>query len=331
MHASSRWYAALAVLIAALAWSSAAEAYLTYTLPGPLKQDGCQQDGDGDCLDDSAEEYLAWIMGPNYFHDEDEDCDGNVDPVAFGRRDFYQVRPEGDGVSGWSPGDGTTKWVHVTYFLLYPRDCQSHFGFGGHQGDSEHVRYWLYSTDLRTWHLYSGRYWHHGRHHDFSGSYLQSRAGEIGSAYPSIAADEDGHGSWAGKSGGSSHCAGSEDDFCHGTCDCFVGSMASAKANGHYEWVLGAPSTQDNNVGGPWPEVWNESAVSVEGSAAYTALDTGFGLLREYWTYQPGFVKFCGWECPQRDGDGDCTVERYGDDGCSSGLHGKVDTVGFSP
>jgi hypothetical protein len=307
-------------------WALPAHAYLTYTLPAALKQPDCTGDTDGDCLDNRAEWALAWIVAPHYFYDEDEDCSGRNNRTHYSRQDFYQVRPEGVGIQEWSPADGQRKWVSLTYFLLHPHDCQSRFGVGGHQGDSEHVRYWLYSFDLRTWYLFNGRYWHHGRSHDFSGIYLEARATEIGSRYASIAADEDGHGSWAGRSGNSSHCAGGEDDFCFSTCDCFVGTMRSAFLNGDWEWV-----GTTRNIGGPAPETWNAAVLQVSGHEAYSIVDVAHGTSnREYWTPKaPYYQQFCGWECPSRNSDGTCNVSAHGETGCSSPLWEKVDTTCF--
>jgi hypothetical protein len=322
----------LLTLVAGLSSAATAEAQqLGFTLSSDLKKASCASDDDGDCLDNFLEAELAFVVAPHYFYDEDEGCSGapylsNANPLHFGRRDFYQVRPLNANVSTWQPNDGVVKNVQITYFLLHPHDCQSHLGFGGHQGDGEHVRFRLQSTNLRTWTLTNGEYHHHGRVVNFSGTYLAARAAEIGTVYPSIAADEDGHGSWAGRVGSSSHCAGSEDDFCVGACDCFVGTMAGALANGKWEYLA-----TDRNVGGPNPERFRPSVVTVSGTQAFSSISVGHGTNTEYWTPRSdSFKKFCGWQCASRNGDGDCNTSIHSETSCSTPLSAKVDTTSFT-
>lgn len=322
---------ALLVLLVGLSAAAEAQAQLGFQLSSDLKKAGCAGDDDGDCLDNFLEAELAFLVAPHYFYDEDESCSGapylgNANPLHYGRKDFYQVRPMNADVSAWQPNDGVVKTVQITYFLLHPHDCQNHFlGIGGHLGDSEHVRFRLQSTNLRTWTLTLGEYHHHGRVHNFSGSYLASRASEIGTVYPSVAADEDGHGSWAGRVGSSSHCAGSEDDFCVSTCDCFVGSMASALANGKWEYLA-----TNRNIGGPGPEQFRPSAVTVSGGHAFSTFSVGHGNNVEYWTPRTdSFKKFCGWECSSRNGDGNCNNSVHSESECVSPLSSKVDTTSF--
>jgi hypothetical protein len=322
---------ALLALVVGLASAASAEAQqLGFTLSSDLKKAGCASDDDGDCLDNFLEAELAFLVAPHYFYDEDEGCSGapylgNADPLHYGRKDFYQVRPLNANVSAWQPNDGVVKTVQITYFLLHPHDCQSHFGFGGHQGDSEHVRFRLQSTNLRNWTLTLGEYHHHGRVDNFSGSYLASRAAEIGTSYPSVAADEDGHGSWPGRVGSSSHCAGSEDDFCVSACDCFVSTMASALANGKWEYLA-----TNRNIGGPSPEQFRPSAVTVSGGHAFSTISVGHGNNVEYWTVRTdSFKKFCGWECASRNSEGDCNSSIHSETGCVSPLSSKVDTTSF--
>jgi hypothetical protein len=306
---------------------------LGFTLANELKKSGCAGDDDGDCLDNLRESDLAWIVAPYYYYDEDEDCSGawytdGPNALHYGRRDFVQVRPTGSAVSQWAPGSQSVKTVQITYFLLHPHDCQSHLGFGGHQGDSEHVRFRLRSHDLRTWYLVSGDYHHHNRVHTFSGEYLRARALEIGTVFPNVAADEDGHGSWPGEKGSKSACAGSEDDFCtFGTCDCFRGTMQGAFTSGYRE-ILSA----SRNIGGPAPELWRPSVVSVSGSDAWSVFDVGHGAIAEYWTPRSdAWKKFCGWECSARFVDsGECFFVVHGETGCSSPLSQKVDTTSFT-
>jgi hypothetical protein len=322
-------------LLGLAAWlSSAATAeaqQLSFSLSSDLKKAACASDDDGDCLDNFLESELAFLVAPHYFYDEDEGCSGapylsNADPLHFGRKDFFQVRPLNANVSAWQPSDGVTKTVQITYFLLHPHDCQSHVGFGGHQGDGEHVRFRLQSTNLRTWTLTLGEFHHHGRVVNFSGSYLAARAAEIGTVYPSIAADEDGHGSWAGRVGSSSHCAGSEDDFCVGACDCFVDTMANARANGKWEYLA-----TNRNIGGPSPEQFRPAVVTVSGGTAFSSISVGHGTNVEYWTPRTdSFQKFCGWQCASRNSAGDCNTSIHTETGCSSHLSSKVDKTSFT-
>lgn len=304
---------------------------LSFTLPSDLKKASCAGDDDGDCLDNASEANLAWIVAPYYYYDEDENCSGapytqSFNAARYGRKDFYQVRPMGSRIDLWQANAGA-KTVQITYFLLHPHDCQGRPIIpDGHQGDSENIRFKLASTDLRTWTLVSGDFFHHNRVHTFSGEYLKARASEIGTSFPNVAADEDGHGSWAGEKGSSSACAGSEDDFCFGSCDCFRGTMASAFANGYRE-ILGAT----RNVGGPCPERWRPGVVTVAGSTVYSSFDVGFGSIPEYWTPRTdAWKKFCGWECSLRYSDGTCAYSVDGKSGCSSPLSEKVDKTCFT-
>jgi hypothetical protein len=305
---------------------------ITLTLVDELKKNSCTNDDDNDCLDNFREQDLAWIFSPHYFYDEGEDCAGawytnDPDTLHFGRRDFFQVRPKGN-PAGWTT-TGNRKNLTLTYYLLHPRDCQGSFISGGHQGDSESVVFHLGSYDLRRWSLTKANYRHHGRTHTFSGEYLKARANEIGTIYPSVAADEDGHGSWPGKSGSSSDCAGPEDDFCTlGTCDCFRGTMKQAKDAGYREYLRA-----DKNIGGPEPERFRSSVVQVlPAQVALSELSVGHGLNFEFWTPRSdGFKKFCGWECPLRDSDGDCVVSAHGRNDCTSPLSEKVASASFTP
>lgn len=323
----------VAALIFGLALSSAAEAALTYTTPTELKKSPCSGDTDGDCLDNVEEANLAWAVAPWYFYDEGEDCSGwrnsyGLPAVHFARQDFFQVRPEGGAIQSWSPADGKAKWVKVSYFFNYPHDCRSTVGFGGHQGDSEHIRVELYSYDLKTWFLYQAYYAHHDQDHYFSGTYLEDRARALGTNWISVAADEDSHGSWPGLEPDSADCAGPEDDFCGSTCDCFVGTWRQALAGGSGREVVAVT----RNIGGPAPETWNASVLTVSGSEAYTELDIGHGANREYWSPRGGaFQKFCGWECPaaNRNADGTCALSVHDRTGCSSPLSSKVDISFF--
>ncbi len=320
----------LAALTLGLAASSTAHAALTYTISTDLKKAACSGDTDSDCLDNVEEGNLAWAVAPWYFYDEGEDCSGyrngfGLPASHFVRQDFYQVRPEGGGIRDWS-ADGKAKWVKISYFFNHPHDCGS--AFGGHQGDAEHVRVEMYSYDLRTWYLYQAYYAHHDQDRYFSGSYLEERAQALSTNWISVAADAGSHGSWPGLDAGSEECAGPEDDFCKGNCACFVGIWQDALKSGNGREVVGVT----RNIGGPAPEQWNPAAVSISGNQAYTDLDVGHGLNREYWSAGSGAAgAFCGWECPlgSRNADGSCAVAVHDQTACSAPLSAKVDASGF--
>ena len=309
---------------------------LSYNLYSPLKQSGCAEDGDDDCLDDSLEASLAWAASPWYFYDEDEDCSGwtnkyNFPKTHFERRDFIQVRPQGKGIREWSSTDGKAKWVTVTYLFLYPHDCGDLAGIKGHQGDSENIRFHLYSYDLRTWYLSHAYYWHHNHIDYVSGDFLENGAAALGTSWASIAADEDSHGSWPGYWYFSSHCAGDMDNIFEcslGSCDCFIDTWQSDYQNGDMD----VPSAS-RNVGGPPPESWRPSVVTVSGTEAYSELDVGHFPNREYWTYRGDRYRyFCGWECESwyRQSDGHCSVGIHERSNCAEGpLWTKVDSSSF--
>jgi len=305
---------------------------ITLEISSELKKPFCDGDDDNDCLDNFEEQDLAWLFSPHYFYDEDEGCSGawytqgGAQTHHFGRRDFYQVRPDG-APQQWQ-ADGAIKEVDITYFLLHPHDCRWDGGFAGHQGDSESVVFHLVSTDLKRWTLTGADFRHHGYTQQFSGGYLKQRANEIGTIYPSVAADQNSHGSWPGRVGWDTDCAGSEDDLCFGTCDCFRGTMQSAKASNFREF----PPTF-RNVGGPPPETWRPQTVSVGGNEAFTVFDVGHGSNVEFWTPRTdAFKTFCGWECPQRTSGGDCVLEVHGRRTCTpGGLAEKVDGSAFTP
>jgi hypothetical protein len=155
-----------AALLLGLTASGTAGALLSYTLASPLKKAGCAGDSDSDCLDNLEETNLTWAISPWYFYDEDEDCSGwtnkwGLPSFHFARLDYFQVRPQGANVGSWT-SNGVAKWVAVTFFLNYPHDCGGIFlGVAGHQGDSESVRYYLYSYDLSP--SYSRRFVARGR------------------------------------------------------------------------------------------------------------------------------------------------------------------------
>jgi hypothetical protein len=327
---------ALIVAISSLAAPAPADAALSYNLYSPLKKNYCEGDTDGDCLDNVEENNLAVTAGPWYFYDEDDGCnewenDYGLSSTHFARRDFVQVRPIQKGVRNWSSIDGQAKWISVTYFFLYPHDCASiFFGAAGHQGDSEHIRFYLYSYDLRTWYLDGATYWHHNESHYISGQYMEDRARALNTAYAAVAADEDSHGSWPGHVVDSSDCAGEMDDGDFGVHDCFDGSWRE-HFNGRAPFDYPAPVI---NVGGPFPESWLPGGVTVGGDgSAWTDLDVGHGVNREYWTSKSGgFSRFCGWECPSyyRLSDGNCLYSRHDETECANGpLYTKLDYFDF--
>lgn len=321
----------LTASVSGLAASSAAHAALTYTVSTELKKPSCSGDTDSDCLDNVEEGNLAWAAAPWYFYDENEDCSGyrnnfGVPASHFARQDFFQVRPEGGGIRDWVV-DGQAKWVKISYFFNHPHDCGA--AFGAHQGDSEHVRLELYSYDLRTWYLYQAYYAHHDRDQYFTGTYLEERAQALGTNWITVAADADSHGSWPGLEPGGAACAGAaETAFCNGNCACFVGTWQEAvKGNAGREVIA-----VTRNIGGPAPEQWNQAVVTVSGGQAYTDLDVGHGVNREYWSTGTGAAStFCGWECPSgsRNADGTCAVAAHGQTACSAPLSSKVDASGF--
>jgi hypothetical protein len=295
---------------------------ITITLSEPLKKNGCVGDTDGDCLNNYGEQELAYVLAPNYFWDGGENCDSGL---HYSVKDFYQVRPRSTSgaqyVGNWIDGDGSSKWIKVSYYFLFPHDCNGQ-PWQGHLGDSENVEYWVYSYDLITWHVSSVRMHHHGAYHDYAGTLIGGFAEQLGTPYPNIAYDEDGHGSWPGVGPDSDDCAGSEDTWHY---NCWVDDMRTSFNNG--DWFV---PLSLRNIGGPFPEYWKTNVVSVSGADVYSEFDVGHGTNREYWTDKPGFQKFCGWECSTaRFSGGDCLYNEHGDDGCSSGLHTKVDFVTF--
>ncbi|MBI2569216.1 MAG: hypothetical protein HYV63_19525 [Candidatus Schekmanbacteria bacterium] len=345
---------ALALLVGSgLYWfpsPAAAASTLVYTLSSELKKSNCANDDDNDCLDNYKEYSLAWAVSPRYYYDEDEDCAGasytdNPNQLHYGRKDFYQVRPYLESTStypyittanpvAWTATDGKWKYVHITYFLLHPHDCG---GWDGHQGDSEHVVYTVKSKDLKKWYLTGGKYYHHGQSHYFDGAYLAARETEINPSapsYPNVAGDEDAHGSWPGKSGDSEACAGDEDDFCYmGTCDCFRGgSFKGAFDSSYWGWLTLSQNTYgDRNIGGPSPERWRPTAVTISNGKAYSRFDVGHGgPFWESWSDTSGvYGLFCGWECGARASDGHCVLTVHDEQECSGSLNSKLDKTSY--
>jgi hypothetical protein len=211
--------------------------------------------------------------------------------------------------------DGRIKEVNVTYFFLYPQDCNF---FYGHFGDSEHVRFHLSSTDMKRWTLDSGTYWRHNGNSTYSGEYIYNIALGVGSNRPIVAADEDSHGSWEARSAYSSAC--SNDDSILGIRDCFTKDEARYSAYNVNTIVY--------NIGGPdlgrqnGPERWRTGTpnLTVSGSSVYTERNGK----REYWAPN---TKFCGWKCSFIDAAAGC---RSPVDKCATPLDEKIDKGMFS-
>ncbi|HEV7240314.1 MAG TPA: hypothetical protein VGQ36_13830 [Thermoanaerobaculia bacterium] len=309
----------IAVVLFLLTVRSASAGYLQFLLSSELaKNHGpvaphtsfngvCSGDADGDCLDDAVENELIQKVNPSYFLDEDESCS---------RMYVYaQVRPVGHGVDVWRV-DGRVKRVNVTYFYLYEEDCQSYVGFAGHNGDSEHVRFFLSSLDLKTWTLDHGIYWRHSGNKDVTGIHINNIAtdikGVVGQAVnvpPIVASDQNGHGSWEGFSAYSSACSFSGSDI----RDCFDKDQARYSRSSRPAIL--------HNIGGPslgrqrGPERWRTGTphLTVSGSEVYTLRNT----VREYWMPRRDF---CGWRC----------LPGIPCSSCTGSLEGKLDQEEFS-
>jgi len=308
----------------------AAAVPLEYTLSAPLKQPNCAEDGaDSDCLSDALERDLAWVLAPHHFFDEGEEC-----PARFM---YYQVRPDGaasstQDVSAWTPGGGTYR-VNVTYFINFTTDCNGGIN-QGHTGDNEHVRFVLKSTNLTTWTVEKGIYPAHGGTATFNRDYLVARANEIGSSYPSVASDEDGHGSFPGASGSNEDCGGPLDGYLR---DCFSGgSMRAAYQNNYWTWLVSGAEL-DRNIGEPWG-YWNRTIMEGTGVNAWSRHWNGSINSSEFWSDTTGtsyaaFRSFCGWQCSARRGAGSnwTCIGGAGQDlgSCTSPMWDKVDRVCF--
>jgi hypothetical protein len=314
---SMRGVSAVAVMLLLMCAAPLAAANLTYVLSGELaKNHGpgwphtafngvCQGDADNDCLDDAMEQELMKRLNPRYYRDEDESC-----PTMYV---YAQVRPASESVDVWRV-DGRLKWVDVTYFYNYAEDCK----IDGHYGDSEHVRYFLYSQDLKTWTLDRATYWRHSDTKTVSGNHLSNIAwdvsGQLGqpNVPPVIAADEDGHGSWEARSAYSDDCTADSTFPFRRTC---FDEDEARKSHYTQQPIL-------HNIGGPdggrfrGPEHWRTGTehLTVSGSEVYT-LRNG---IREYW--MPA-RDFCGWKCIEPL----CSLR-----GCAGSLQGKLDTAPFT-
>jgi hypothetical protein len=294
------------------------------TLSSGLVKSGCSGDGDGDCLDDVQEAALATAIAPWQLRDEDESCDGRKpsffqtlslgDPVKhYKRKDFFQVRPEttpGQAVASWASDTTSTKWVAVTYFLFYPADCADSMWTSkdGHQGDSEHVIFYLASYDDRTWFMQKARYYHHAApYHEWKGDWLKRLANDNQTAYPSVLYTQNSHGSFPGLAANRDDCAGWEDDNFWGSNDCCEHSKMSRDIHWTVPEATGVTANigepTDLNDGGRWNTAQGVISLDANGKA-YNAYDTGHGgPQKEYWSDMTGTAQdlFCGWECPNGD------------------------------
>jgi hypothetical protein len=318
---------------------------LRYTLSAPLKQDLCAGDGDSDCLNDWQEQALASQIDPIHFLDEDEDCPGKevyyqVRPVGvsskfqYGPSDSSFVRSSTSQVDAWRPFGGTY-YVAVSYFLNFYKDCNTKVGvyFAGHLGDNENVTFLLTSTDLRTWTLVQGHYPSHGfpdggpragKGFFFDGTYLMNIARAMNINNPSIASDEDGHGSFPGVSPYTDACTGPDmygENGDGNQRDCFYdegiwddGHMGSAMAHGHASHLLA--SNNHGNIGEP--DHWNPAVLQVwPGGRTAAAMLNG---VPEFFSNEPPLA-FCGWNCPQRNSAGQCSNNAS----CTTAMWEKID------
>ena len=325
----------LVALIAGAVWVAAApgpaQAALTYITSSPLMKVHCTGDRDGDCLDDNIESQLALAAAPHYYYDDREDCSPEQDAVASGRKDFVQVRPVNP---RWSPAG--VKQVRVTYYFLHVRDCSGDAPGGerGHQGDAERVELLFQTRDLRTFELISARFHNRpGFYQDYPGPYLEMRAREIGTRYPSVAAAAGSHTSWPGRGADSPGCAPAPAEAaagpgpagrCFAAADGVAGDMRDAFRGGQWHF----PDVARNIGEPPNPRDagrFNPNVLTVEGRDAFSTFDVGQGPTREYWTARPGLDLFCGWQCGERRPDGHCAIELHQQVSCEPALHRKLD------
>jgi hypothetical protein len=312
-----------------LAAREASAANLAYALSAPLKQANCAGDTDGDCLNNALENELAWIVGPQYFIDNGEQCasapylnNGDINGQN-GRVDFVQVRPYGaQDVGTWQNAPGA-KTVAVTYVFAHFFDCNNSTGSSPHNGDNERVTVFMASTDLQIWVVTGADYYAHSSPlHYFDGPYLAARAAEIGALYPSVAADTNGHGSWPGRVGGDDDCAGSEDDCCGSgdhicifcpSKDCFYyPSMSQSFSAGKWVWLDTSRNVGEFNF-------WNRSFLSGSGNDAYFYFNNGHGLNYESLSNS---TEFCGWNCNSHPSVG-CGTPVRGTSSCTSPMSTK--------
>lgn len=326
---------------------------LQYLLSDRLKLNGCSGDRDGDCLADRQENELAQLINPINMWDEREDC--------FENEVFYQVRPVAvsgtfkvsrdnpvfvqsseDFVDRWYPMRGKY-YVAVTFLLAFRLDCNTKAGAitAGHVGDGEAVTYLLSSVDLATWTIEQGLYRAHGANFFFDRGHLEGIARDLGRTNPVIASDEDGHGSYPGEGVHSSTCdlddrfGNREGFFGRNLRNCFAqiapwddGHLGSAFVHGQYRHLLDG-SSRERNIGEPGH--WNGSFLRVSNGGRTAAIVRGG--VTEFLSDEPR-GKFCGWMCPERDGNGDCRNRISfgpitGSSTCTAGLWGAVDKSCF--
>lgn len=348
---------------------------IEWTLAGPLTAPcGSAADKDNDCLDFLRETELAQSAGPKLHFDEGENCAGiaaNGNPDWGKPRVFFQVRPtrfrsvhpntqhpwvfqNPDGspnnshehVNFWAaakPSDDPgayyeQKFVVVTYFIFYPKDCKD---LGDHIGDSENVHAMFATTgihdNLARWRLEFVDYHAHKATVRLGATPLAARAGFTSHPYNFvIAPDQDGHGSHEGPpspSGSDCGLAGTDgfpDDELASQRACFSNSTYSANATllGSY-WVhpdyavnIGEPKAAPGTGYDPTVHSFNIDGAWIKtdalGNGPFSSVDLhGDGVSfqeREYFlptdasgNPQPPGMKNCGWSCPNlRASDGDC-------------------------
>jgi hypothetical protein len=159
---------------------------------------------------------------------------------------------------------------------------------------------------------------------------LATRADLLGTSYLWIATDQNGHGTWGGSEIDSEECKGGGIVW-H---DCFEGTLQEALVDGAYWWFdpsrdIGEPEAPRYDA---WPlEARGSSEPGYVGpaivpqikrepnnpNAAYIENNTGFGVAREYLVYRagvpaiPAAKRWCGWTCPNRLDDGNCSYQPY--------------------
>ena len=329
----------------------------------------CPGDSDGDCLDDAMEDQLMELVAPILFFDEDEECNGGLfgntpeQNAHFPRQDFAQVRPHGDGIRDWSPEGSTIRQVTITYYFLYPHDCASCAGIGGHQGDAERVSFSLASRDLVNWSITGGTYRHHSDEPSRpTGTHIARVSSLPGVGRPVVAVSENSHASFttynflSGLSQlpsflrkGLERACGPDVNFwadltgvCEDDCFCEAGTLLECfqegMSLGRFQLTnpenIGEP--ERFRIGGSLQSETTTVPTSVGPrikETVFIALDVGHGENREYWSrYFPdeSFAGFCGWECAAENRAGEhCTVSAHGEKKCVGPMWARLDHSPF--
>jgi hypothetical protein len=237
---------ALTILCGSNAFAQrAASTLMSFSISSPIKPDGgCPTittgDWDYDCLYDTAEKDLAWLVSPHVIWDEVERCIGWNDPTStyamahFAPRDSFQVRPDGKGsarpVSAWTSSDGQAKFVNVSFVFNYPWDCSGKQDrwyniLSDHMGDNENIILRFYTYDLKTFYLDSATYFEHGGAWDHPGDWMKCFSTAAGTSYPIVLSSGNTHASY------------------RGAFDSRPNPSASAFCKSHNEWGNGATSS----------------------------------------------------------------------------------------